>query len=78
MNVIDEITRERRRQDEQWGGAEHDDRLDLGSWIAVVTKHLGMFAEAALVNDVETMRKKTITCAALFVALAESIDRRRV
>lgn len=80
--VYGDIQRERIRQDEQWGGPEHDDRLAFGMWAMILTKQAGAVANAALRwKDqgwpLKVMRDHLVKVAAVAIAWAESIDRRR-
>ena len=36
--LFGEITRERASQDEEWGGAEHDDSHEHGDWVRFIEK----------------------------------------
>jgi hypothetical protein len=46
MNDIDRILAEVRaeieRQEDQWGGSEHDEQLHVNTWVCIVTKQLGL------------------------------------
>lgn len=46
MDVLDEVRAERARQDEQWGGAQHDDDHTLDTWWDFLEKHWEKFAAA--------------------------------
>ena len=74
MSIYDEIAAERKKQDEKWGGPNHDDTHDSYDWIAYVTKHMG---KAVLWPfDQSIYRKQMVCVAALAVAAIESIDRK--
>jgi predicted aminopeptidase len=75
-SVIGMILDERKRQDEQWGGPEHDDEHDTAEWVEFVGKQLER-AGTPWNRGFEAWVK----AAALCVAAAESrlrIDQRRV
>lgn len=82
-NIFEEIKQERARQDEQWGGAEHDDGHDLHDWSTYILHQLGHRTRAhstpkellAHVGKAEA-RERLIKIAALAVAAIESIDRK--
>lgn len=80
---------ERRKQDHQWGGPAYDDRWAPEDWIAILTKHLGKAAAAALDEDVVeksgneaahheqmlVLAHRLTVVAAVAVAAVESIGR---
>lgn len=47
MSVMMEVIDERARQDEQWGGPDHDDGHRLGSWFTYIGKQLNEGRRAA-------------------------------
>ncbi len=72
--IYEEIQQERKRQDEQWGGPDHDDRNNQLEWIGIITRHLG---KALISSDVPLLsRIQLIRVAALAVAAVEWIDRK--
>lgn len=73
MNVYDEIRAERAKQDEQWGGPDHDDEHSPQEWAQYLHKQwLAAAHESELGGD---YRGRLIKIAALAVAAAESYDR---
>lgn len=71
--IYDEIEQERIKQDQQWGGAGHDDHHNSHDWICFIVKHLGkavMFPWDSL-----TFRTQMIRIAALAIAAVEWCDR---
>lgn len=73
-SVFVDITDERNRQDEKWGGAAHDDEHSPMIWAGLVTRH----AMRACDGDVMTIarfRKQMVRAASLAVAAIESCDR---
>ena len=87
-SVYEEIQAERREQDKQWGGPNHDDGHILYDWNFVVRKFLD---KAAVEGEQEwkgdlggwkpssfsARRRRLVQVAAVVVAEIESIDRNR-
>ena len=69
--ILDEIRDERKRQDEQWGGPNHDDKHHPGQWLEYIKK----FWDKAN-NPRDNFRHRMIQVAALAVAAVESHDRK--
>lgn len=78
LQIWDEISKERARQDAIWGGAEHDDKQSPKDWINYTDQYL---TEAAISlqadHDESVYRRKMIQVAALAVAAVESYDRKK-
>jgi hypothetical protein len=68
MSVYDEIKEERERQDEKWGGPEHDDEHSVLDWVVLVRQRVSMTRKS--------WRERFIEGAALCVAAVESLDRK--
>lgn len=64
-----DVSAERNRQDEQWGGAQHDDRHNAADWVNCISKQLHL-----LCNNAER-RARLVKIAALAIAAIESADR---
>jgi hypothetical protein len=64
-----DVSAERNRQDEQWGGAQRDDRHNAVDWVNCISKQLHL-----LCNKAER-RARLVKIAALAVAAIESVDR---
>ena len=76
-NVYEDIRIERKRQDEEWGGPQHDDGHHRGDWILFVSKFVGKAANAAMIRSSYFIwRASLIQIAALCVAAVESADRK--
>lgn len=71
LRALDDILKERDKQDEQWGGPEHDDRHFNSDW----TGYMGYQARR-LHEDPTLSRDRFVKIAALALAAIESIDRR--
>jgi len=65
--AFDLIKLERKRQDEKWGGPEHDDEHEADDWQRFIYTHTDM-----LLGDLPTHRKQLARIAALAVAALES------
>lgn len=85
MSVYDEIQRERERQDQEWGGADHDDLHRVRDWSSMIGKQQARFNEAAVIVPTSDftweqrallLREKMLKTAALAVACIDAIDRR--
>lgn len=70
--IFDAISKERAKQDMQWGGPAHDDQHDTRDWIAYIRKQLN-FAE---LSTAEGFRERMMKVAALAVAALESQARK--
>jgi hypothetical protein len=68
--VYDEVAVERLRQNDLWGGAEHDDLHGPRDWRFFICEH----AERA--GTIRDYRKQMIRVAALAIAAVESYDRK--
>jgi hypothetical protein len=67
--VFDDIRAERARQDEKWGGPEHDDEHGPRSWRRFIRSHLAKSERRG------EYRQRILEVAALAVAAIESYDR---
>ena len=75
--VLTDITEERIRQSEEWGGAAHDDSHGPHDWVGYIGKQ-NQVAFAAFVgknNDAKEWRSRMVKVAALAIAAIESYDR---
>lgn len=71
-----EILEERTRQNQQWGGADHDDTHTPGDWCEYITKQLepleALVCAPASVTEANMVRRQLIKVAALALAALES------
>ncbi len=74
-SIFSEITQERDAQDVLYGGAAHDDRHGPFTWIALLTRHLGLAVDDGGNDSQERFRRQMLRVAALAVAALESHDR---
>lgn len=77
--VLEEIWRERQRQDAKWGEQNHSDEL----WLAIVTEELGEASKAILEQRfgggvLDDIRVELLQAAAVMAAWLEAFDRRRI
>lgn len=72
LSVIDEVREERARQDEMWGGPDHDDQHSLQDWCGFIEERL---YEIRRSGHAAVRRRKMLACAALAVACIEAVDR---
>ncbi len=74
--ILEEIRQERDRQDERYGGPDHDDNHYPGDWCLILTKYLGRAAAATIDKEPDAMfRESMIKLAAVAVAASQSFDR---
>ena len=69
--IYGEINEERMRQDEKWGGQNHDDQHHCEEWAELIREY------AELAYNEEYFRKRMVQVAALAFAAIESYDRKK-
>ena len=76
--IYAEIERERKHQDEEWGGPGHDDTHRVRDWVTFVVAYLGkaINRNSGWGRDLSFSRIAIIKVAALCVAAVEAFDRR--
>ena len=74
VKVIAAVITERKRQDMQWGGPDHDDTHSAGDWL----RYMGQQATKITCGRTQghNVRECFIKIAALAVAAVESLDRK--
>jgi hypothetical protein len=72
--IADNIRAERARQDDQWGGPEHDDEHNSADWMSFIERQL--YAMVGYRDLADDRRQRFVKIAALSVAAIESIDRK--
>lgn len=77
--ICEQLVEERRVQDRQWGGPDHDDDHTRKEWLGFVEEHatrarkaIGRRREAI---DLDEYRRRLVVIAALSVAAIEAHDR---
>lgn len=75
--VLASVSMERQRQDEKWGGAEHDDHHTTAEFVQLIEDYAGWARVMAGMNSPEKARNRLIQVAALAVAAVESLDRKQ-
>lgn len=75
--VINDITLERIKQDEQWGGGNHDDGHGPHDWCRYIHKQnqAAYGAFVGIFGDRMSWRSRMVKIAALAIAAIESHDR---
>lgn len=75
--VLEDIIKERIKQDAQWGGPSHDDKHDASDFFGFITDQIEKFQVDEQNADVcdATYRERMIKIAALAVAAVQSLDR---
>lgn len=74
--ILEEIRKERVRQDEKWGGPEHDDAHDIEEWIEFIQSYASWAKTNYKMNSPDKFRRRMVQVAALAVAAVESFDRK--
>ena len=78
-SVLDEVAVERERQDQKWGGPQHDNHHSVNVWERLIDayngKHSPGFAEQMAKAGSMPWRERFVKIAALAVAAVEFIDR---
>ncbi len=75
--VLEEVTHERSRQDEEYG-AEHDDQHNALEWLGLIAHYAGAAFISGMRDGIafqKMSRAGLIRVAAIAVAAVESIDR---
>lgn len=75
MSIFNEISKERRRQDEKWGGPKHDDEHSTADFCRWIKNYAGWADQMADMRSFDKARNRLVQIAALAVAAIESIDR---
>jgi hypothetical protein len=73
--VLNEVQAERYRQDDKWGGEEHDDKHSHGDFVEFIYTKLMRANDAILTTQRPEQRRRMVQLAALAVANIERIDR---
>lgn len=74
--VLFDVEKERQRQNDKWGGAEHDDHHTTAEFVQLIEDYAGWARTMAGMNSLDKARNRLIQVAALAVAAVESIDRK--
>ena len=75
VKVLRDVLDERRRQDAQWGGPEHDDEHVASDWLTYIRHQADHAKVQARVDNPAGYRERLVKIAALAVAAIESHDR---
>lgn len=80
--IFQEIAIERERQDNQWGGPEHDDTRLYFDWFTFIRGQIRRYTPQSkdlpkISDRVKAIRSRLVKIAALAVAGIESIDRQK-
>ena len=74
--ILQEIRRERDRQDAKYGGPDHDDSHYPGDWCLILSKYLGRAAAETIDAEPDAaFRGNMIKNAAVAIAATQSLDR---
>ena len=73
-SILCEVSAERDRQDDKWGGEPGTQRRDDHTYAAVLTEEVGECCKAWLERDVEGLRAELVQTAAVAVAWIEELD----
>lgn len=72
--LFGKISRERARQDEEWGGADHDDSHERSDWVGFIEKQCRL-ARTASERPIDDYESRMVKIAALAIAAIESSRR---
>ena len=75
-NILEEIKKERERQDLRWGGPSHDDKYSMRDFIQWIEDYAGWARMMDSIENYDEERRRLIQVAALAVAAVESLDRK--
>jgi len=73
--ALNDVDRERFRQDEKWGGSTTDDNWTALDWHEMISDYNGWARRMAAMGSLDKARRRYVQVAALAVAAVESIDR---
>lgn len=71
LQVIEEVKKERIRQDATWGEQNHPSAY----WLSILGEEYGEVCRAVCENNGESYREELIHVAAVAVSMAEAFDR---
>lgn len=76
VSVLGEVADERYRQDQRWGGPEHDDGHSVWEWKELLRAHVDRLTPGPRITRSD-YRERLIEVAALCVAAAQAWDRKQ-
>lgn len=71
LELLDEVVKERDRQDRIFGVQNHSASL----WLTILAEEFGEAATAILEQDQENLREELVQVAAVAIAMVEAFDR---
>lgn len=79
LTICGQLVAERERQDQQWGGPDHDDQHTRREWLRFIEEHATRARKAIgrgqRVIDADAYRHRLVVMAALAMAAIEAHDR---
>ena len=75
QQILLAIDLERKRQDDKWGGPEHDDQHQIDFWVQLIQDYAGWARVMAGMGNRQKTRTRLLQVAALAVAALEKMDR---
>jgi hypothetical protein len=75
-NVLEQVLRERNRQDAKWGGAANDDQWNALDWHEMIADYNAWARRMACMGSFDKARNRYVQIAALAVAAVEALDRK--
>lgn len=75
-NVLEQVFRERIRQDAKWGGAANDDQWNPLDWHEMIADYNAWARRMACMGSFDKARNRYVQIAALAVAAVEALDRK--
>lgn len=76
--LLAEVDAERTRQDEKWGGAEHDDSHTTAEFVQLIEDYAGWARTMSGMGSHGKARRRLVQVAALALAAVEVLDRRDI
>lgn len=73
--IFKKVLEERARQDEEWGGADHDDEHDAEDWYGFIEKQIALGRHLDTATSPGKHRSAMVKIAALAVAALQSMNR---
>ena len=74
--IYRDVIKERERQDQKWGGAEHDDCHTVADWAQLIQDFAAWARAMGGMDDYTQARERLMQVAALAVAACEALDRK--
>jgi len=74
MDIYEEVKAERSRQDEKWGGIDHDKQHTPDEWVQLAQDYLSWARVMAGMDSPDKYRRRMVQVASLAIAAIEAHD----